>query len=194
MLISELPGLRISQANYFSLSSMGTYPEVHFNKSWSLDSSLTDAFDRSVNSTEMVLGGIEVNGSIVALTKASGGDSQLGIVWCNNSSPWQLDMGQMFRISKITVEMLDGSSVSSLDTMLTIKFRKTKNGLWKDALPVRIITYYYPHQVLGQLKKNIQHVLLYCVAFITVMFIICSVPCMLFSLPCPVVFVCKNIG
>ncbi len=140
---SDLPSLSSSQANYFSLSSFYTESEAHFNGTWDLESNLPDVFNTNIKNTGLVLRGIEMNDSIVALTKgnsSSEGDSQLSIVWCGNGSPWQLDMGQMFRISDIVVEMLDGTSGSNLDTMLTIKYRKTKNDLWKDATPVRIIS------------------------------------------------------
>ncbi len=130
-----------SSADYFSLSSDNiTRTSVDkFIDTSGLTSSLADTF-RTLTSTEEILRGIELGDSIVALTADTASIRQLYITWCNSGSPWQLDMAQLFSISKLDVEIVNGNSVfNGQQSPLDIKYRKTDNGHWNKILPVRYV-------------------------------------------------------
>ncbi len=76
----------------------------------------------------------------MALSADTGVNRQLKIAWCNSGSSWQLDMAQLFRISKLDVEILSGNSVfTARQPVIGIKYRKTDKSHWNKILPVKYL-------------------------------------------------------
>ena len=135
-LMFNFPGYRnlgASEANYYTLSSSDE-AAVDFSHTSELESSLTATF-RLLRDTESIIRGLELGDSIVALTAGNGG--VLNVLWCNGGSQWELDLGRLFRVSQVDVEVLHGSSLfTSQHSPFTIKFRKANNQPWARTFPV----------------------------------------------------------